>query len=320
MLRKGHSAVLATVIYVQGSAPRNPGTKMIVTDAKIYGTIGGGNFEYLIAEQSRKLIQNSEKNCLVQHYPLGPLTRQCCGGRVSMLLEKFTPEMADAVSKISHEITENQASALVSDVNRNQVFKQVTQKDIEDPILYRGDTEFSPKGSTPWETGEIIRFVEPLIEAQKPLYVFGAGHVGRAVIRLLSELPFSVTWVDMRAEEFPDSIPNNVSKTVTNNPTDFVNSAPAGSFYLVFTHSHELDFEITAAILDRGDSGYCGLIASETKRSRFMSRFSQEKKLLEPKLAKLTSPIGLPTIAGKAPEFIAVSVCAQLLMEVEKEL
>jgi len=320
ILKNGMPAVLATVIYVQGSAPRNPGAKMLITHDALFGTIGGGNFEYIIAEQGRKILQNGDKHVLVQHYPLGPLTRQCCGGRVSILLEKFTPEMLDMVSEISNKKSNSSKHSLVSIINENKVSKSTQDKNVDSPALYYGTTLIDDDVPEPWDTKDTLLFVEPLRKKRTPLFIFGAGHVGRALVPLLSNLFFDVKWIDMRASEFPDDIPLCVEKCISDQPLAFVNAAPPGSFFLIFTHSHALDFEITAQILERGDAHYCGLIASKTKRARFKSRFTKEKNISDVKQDKLTSPIGLSDIKGKEPSVIALSVCAQLLMEWEKRL
>ncbi|TNE64305.1 MAG: xanthine dehydrogenase accessory protein XdhC [Alphaproteobacteria bacterium] len=146
-----------------------------------------------------------------------------------------------------------------------------------------------------------------------PLYMFGAGHVGRAVAQALAPLDFAVTWVDGRAAEFPATVVDTVRMVVSEDPLAEVQGAPAGAFYLVFTHSHPLDYELTAAILARRDAAYCGLIGSATKRARFENRMLRERRITEDDLPKLTCPIGLATIKGKEPAVIAASVVAQLL-------
>jgi xanthine dehydrogenase accessory factor len=146
--------------------------------------------------------------------------------------------------------------------------------------------------------------------------MFGAGHVGRAVAAALAPLPFDVTWVDARADEFPEHVPLNHTKHVSEDCSGFVDAAPPGALYLVFTHSHQMDYELTAKILGRGDAVYCGLIGSKTKRARFENRLLKERVVSEEDLPKLTCPIGVPGISGKEPEVIAASVAAQLLMVV----
>ena len=152
--------------------------------------------------------------------------------------------------------------------------------------------------------------------ATKPLFhlqLYGAGHVGRAIAQLLERIPCEVQWIDEREAEFPTEPSAPHIERVCDQPVAAeVASAPPGSFYLVLTHSHDLDLEITQAILQRADFAYLGLIGSATKRARFIHRF--EARGIAPELlARITCPIGLPGIAGKTPEVIAVAVVAQLL-------
>jgi xanthine dehydrogenase accessory factor len=144
------------------------------------------------------------------------------------------------------------------------------------------------------------------------LQLHGAGHVGRAIVRLLADIDCTVTWVDARDAEFPASLPPQVDARCVDAPEAEVDTAAAGSVFLVLTHSHELDLRITEAILRRGDFGFLGLIGSATKRARFVHRF--EARGIPPEvLARLTCPIGLPGVTGKAPAELAVAVVAQLL-------
>ena len=152
--------------------------------------------------------------------------------------------------------------------------------------------------------------------ALKPLFtlqLYGAGHVGRAIVHLLQGLPCRVQWIDERDVEFP-ATPGapHIERLCVEPVQAEVRTAPAGCFYLVLTHSHALDLAISEAVLRRGDFGFLGLIGSATKRARFLHRFEQAG-LPAQALARLTCPIGLPGIAGKQPELIALAVVAQLL-------
>lgn len=145
------------------------------------------------------------------------------------------------------------------------------------------------------------------------LQLYGAGHVGRAIVDVLAALPCRVTWIDERESEFPAApSPAHVQRVCTEPVEAEVAAAPAGAFYLVLTHSHDLDLRITEAVLRRGDFGYLGLIGSATKRARFMHRF-EARGVAPAVLARLTCPIGVEGIAGKEPGVIAVAAVAQLL-------
>ncbi|MDH5538841.1 MAG: xanthine dehydrogenase accessory protein XdhC [Rhizobacter sp.] len=151
------------------------------------------------------------------------------------------------------------------------------------------------------------------------LQLYGAGHVGRAIARALAPLPVRVDWIDERDEEFPAQLdaaggvwPGHIRKLCVDAVEGEVRHAPPGAFYLVLTHQHDIDLRITEAILRRGDFGFLGLIGSHTKRQRFVHRFEQ-RGIAADRIARLTCPIGLPGIPGKAPEVIAAAVVAQLL-------
>ncbi len=145
------------------------------------------------------------------------------------------------------------------------------------------------------------------------LQLYGAGHVGRAVAGLLAGLPCQVQWVDERESEFPaDPLPPHIQRVCVEPVEAEVATAPLGAFFLVLTHSHALDLAITQAVLARGDFAFFGLIGSQTKRARFEARL-RERGFGAAALARMVCPIGLPGIAGKAPELIAIGVVAQLL-------
>lgn len=145
------------------------------------------------------------------------------------------------------------------------------------------------------------------------LQLYGAGHVGRAIVRLLEGLHCRVQWIDERDDEFPAQASAAHIERLCVEPVEAeVAAAPPGCHYLVLTHSHDLDQRITESILRRGDFGYLGLIGSATKRARFLHRFEQ-RGIPTDVLARLTCPIGVPGIGGKEPEVIAIAVVAQLL-------
>ena len=145
------------------------------------------------------------------------------------------------------------------------------------------------------------------------LQLYGAGHVGRAIVALLEGVACRVQWIDARDDEFPREPGAPHIERVCVDPVEAeVDAAPPGAFFLVLTHRHDLDFAITEAVLRRGDFGFLGLIGSKTKRARFLRRLA-DRGVAPGALARLNCPIGLPGIHGKEPEVIAISVVAQLL-------
>ena len=149
------------------------------------------------------------------------------------------------------------------------------------------------------------------------LQLFGAGHVGRAIVQALAPLNVRIDWIDEREEEFARHVsPIDGAADIRSVCADAVEAevriAPPGAFYLVLTHEHDLDLRITEAILRRGDFGFLGLIGSKTKRQRFFHRFEQ-RGIARSAIDRITCPIGIAGIDGKEPEVIAVAVAAQLL-------
>jgi xanthine dehydrogenase accessory factor len=150
------------------------------------------------------------------------------------------------------------------------------------------------------------------------LQLYGAGHVGRAIATLLATLDVELDWIDEREEEFPPLTalgapwPGHIRQVCVDAVEAEVRTASAGAFYLVLTHDHDLDRQITEAVLRRGDFGYLGLIGSKTKRKRFTRRFEQ-RGIAPALIARMTCPIGVAGIAGKQPELLAIAVVAQLL-------
>jgi xanthine dehydrogenase accessory factor len=145
------------------------------------------------------------------------------------------------------------------------------------------------------------------------LQLYGAGHVGRAIVRLLETLNCRVMWIDEREEQFPAEPNAPHIERLCVEPVDAeVAAAPPGCHYLVLTHSHDLDLALAHAILRRADFAWFGLIGSKTKRARFEHRLA-ERGISPELLARMTCPIGISGIQDKAPELIAVAVVAQLL-------
>jgi xanthine dehydrogenase accessory factor len=142
--------------------------------------------------------------------------------------------------------------------------------------------------------------------------LFGAGHVGHALVKVLGTLPCVVQWVDARDELFPDEVPANVQIEPTDLPDAIVDEAPPGAYFLVMTHDHSLDFSLAQRIMRRNDFTYFGMIGSKTKRVKFERRL-MDRGVAEERLAEMTCPIGVEGIVDKAPPSIALAVTAQLL-------
>jgi xanthine dehydrogenase accessory factor len=238
---EGTAAVLVTVLRTEGSTPREPGAKLVVTAEAISGSVGGGQLELTAIGLAREILASlaPDRGPVLRELPLGPALGQCCGGAVTLLFERLIP----------------------------------------------------PR----WRVA-----------------LFGAGHVGTALVRLLGGLACRVDWIDERSGLFPAALPAGVRAVVSDDPEGEVARLPPGADVLIMTHSHALDQRIVEAALARPDLRLVGLIGSRTKRERFLARLEHRGFSPEAR-ARLTCPIGLPGVGGKRPAEIAIAVAAQLL-------
>ncbi len=317
-------AAVVTVVRADGSTPREAGAAMVVTVEATHGTIGGGALEYeAIARARAFLAQETEPKAWRREtldLPLGPTLGQCCGGFARLLIEIFTHrEGGELTASIGANASANalMLRPLVSGVAPAMASHRKDAGDWPLPVLRAVRDMLS--GARPNEAlllrghkGAPDWFVAPLSRRTTPLYLFGAGHVGRAVARVLEGLPFDLVWIDTARARFPAAIPAFARIAVTSDPASLAAQAPPGAFHLVMTYSHPLDLAICHALLRRGDFAYLGLIGSRTKRARFVKRLA-EAGIPDSMLGRLTCPIGIPGLSGKEPPMIAVSTAADLI-------
>jgi xanthine dehydrogenase accessory factor len=311
-----HPAVVRiTVIALRGSAPREAGATMLVDTLGTVGTIGGGQLEWQATLAARELLCTRDAAPVrIADLILGPDLGQCCGGRVELWLERLTRDDLPWLLVAAR-------SVLRAHAHRGEAHRP----------SYVVVTEFSGsvashrlQRSTPGAVSLNLRraasgglTLHESLSAPRPrLWVFGAGHVGQALVRLLSELAiFDITWVDSRPELLPADLDGCVTTQSCAKPVELVDAAPAGTRYVVLTHDHGLDYELCRSILRSGDSSWLGLIGSASKAARFRSRLLRDGISRET-LSTLTCPIGIPGIASKLPASIAISIAAQLLQQV----
>ena len=294
---------MATIVETRGSAPREAGARIVVLpDASFFGTIGGGTLEWrVIADLQAALARPSPHFYASQRVALGPELGQCCGGRVDLALEVFDrsrrAEIAELAEAESHGAFRTRATQL-SDGKLHRTIEADSQV---------------PIGSARADHGLIE---EGFGDDSRLLYLFGAGHVGRALVMALAPLPFRIVWVDPRPDAFPQYVPANVRCERTQDTPTALDGAPRDSFVLVISHSHALDLAIVARALKGQHFAYVGLIGSETKRARFSSQLDRAG-LEKSDIQRLVSPIGVPGIKSKLPAAIAASVAADLLVRDE---
>ena len=308
-LLEGESAVARVVLAsVKGSAPREPGVVMLVTRTAFIGTIGGGQLEWQAIVAARALLEPGEPVARVERLVLAADLAQCCGGVVELWIERYT--RADRVFlETAHAASRGAPVMLESTLGESGLARRLIGRSGELPRLERK----AGSRAAPAQGG--VRFVERLDRKAAPLWVFGAGHVGQAMVRVFRDLPLALTWLDTRVELLPADLPGHV-RVECGDPVASALRAPPGARYLVLTHSHELDYALCRAILGRGDFAWAGLIGSKSKAARFRARLAREG-LGAGRIARLVCPIGGPGIAGKSPAAIAVAVAAQILQDLD---
>jgi len=314
----GEPVVLVTVAGLRGSAPRESGAKMIVTARETIGTIGGGNLEHQCTHIAVDMLAGEEIPVL-RRFPLGPAMGQCCGGVVDILFEPIASGLPAWLQHL-RALHGQQLPAVLVSGTQAAVKYVVTQE-----AVFAGAAAAPPPAALATARGALERceaqvgdalLFEPIVGSDFHIAVFGAGHVGSALVAALSGLDCNIRWIDSRSDIFRGAT-RNVRTVETGEPALEVAAMPPGSFYLVMTHSHPLDFEICDRILRRGDAAYCGLIGSLTKRRRFEKRFRQQG-LSPQQIGQLVCPIGVEGITGKKPAEIAISVAADVLRSYQR--
>lgn len=167
--------------------------------------------------------------------------------------------------------------------------------------------------------GSTSLLFEHFVPLRSSVYLFGAGHVGRALAPLLATLPCDVQWVDTRTQVFPKTLPSRVTALQPDEPVDIVKQATGGSYFVIMTHQHPLDFTLMEAALRREDAAYIGVIGSRSKWRRFALRL-RHRGFSEQAVASVRCPIGLQAVPGKRPAEIAVAVAAELIAHYYEDL
>lgn len=344
---EGRDCVRVTVMDVRGSAPREIGATMLVTADDLQGSIGGGRLEY---ECTRLAVSHlsgrtSASRCFDDEFgvpakpasenqgnstacrgptrlrlALGAAMGQCCGGVVDVLFEHLAAGGGGWVDEALRGFGARRPMVLVTSIGAKgeSSWSLLTADGWQGGLPGdRAATEarrlLEQGGAAAClRDGEARILLEPLADDAASLALFGAGHVGSALIDVLAGLDWRVRWIDGRRDIFPQTVPANVIPVESAEPAREVLAMPPAAAYLVMTHSHALDYEICEQVLTRNDFLYCGLIGSRSKRRRFEKRL-RGQGLSEARIERLTCPIGLPGLEGKRPAEIAVSVAAQLL-------
>ncbi len=334
-----HGRVARVVVAgVDGSAPREAGAEMLVWAEGQSGTIGGGALEWEAASRARELLEGASpgpgapspipshegrggdspatagkisagkappsplggegwdggaptpETTRIDRIPLGPQLGQCCGGAVTL------------VTEVWDRLPQVQAGLVVRRV----------QGAGEMPLgMVRMLDRARARGEAPSVTLTQGWLAEAVAVPRRQLWIWGAGHVGRALVAVMAPLPgVAITWADVAEDRFPLDRPAGVTCRWAADPGALVESAPQDAEHLILTFSHALDLDLCHRLLSHGFAR-CGLIGSGTKWARFRSRLTA---LGHPPaaIARIRCPIGNPAL-GKHPQAIAIGVAAEFL-------
>jgi xanthine dehydrogenase accessory factor len=283
------------VARVRGSAPREAGAAMLVWADGFSGTIGGGALEWEALADARRRLGRGGPDGL-RSWPLGPGLGQCCGGAVTAAFEMFDAARVGAI-----------------DAGGPVHARPLGHAEREPPGAIRAHARAARAG----EAGPLALSVDPawlserIDPARTPLWLYGAGHVGRAAVRAFADLPFAITWVDDAPARFPADC-MGAAPLMAARPAEAAALAPPGAVHMVMTYSHAMDLEICHCVLSAGGFARLGVIGSASKSARFRARL-RALGHGDGAIARLECPIGTPGLGGKAPAEIAISLAADLL-------
>jgi xanthine dehydrogenase accessory factor len=249
---------------------------MLVSPNAIYGTIGGGQLEFMAIDKAKEMLRSLQgrhvaspppprsaaridplhkgEGKVILDIPLGPEIGQCCGGRVEV------------------------AISLVDQAKREALLEAAKADDAKLPHVL----------------------------------IFGGGHVGHALAAAFALLPVRPVVVETRQDAL-DGISPAVETRLTPVPEEMVREAPPNSAFVVLTHDHALDFLIVAEVLRRGDAAYVGMIGSKTKKATFKNWFLKTAGGTDDEFARLVSPIGGDAVRDKRPAVIAALAAAEIM-------
>ncbi|MGP3699056.1 xanthine dehydrogenase accessory protein XdhC [Rhodobacter sp. NSM] len=281
----------AVVAAVEGSAPREAGAAMLVWATGTEGTIGGGALEWEAIARARALLPAGGRR--VDRMPLGPALGQCCGGSVTLVTEVWD---AAALEGLGEALVARSLDGRPMGLEVRRLLDRARREGARPPTQIRQG----------W-------LVEPLALPERAIWIWGAGHVGRALVGVLSPLPdLALTWIDVARDRFPEVLPGGPRALWTPRPEELVAHAPPHAEHLVLTFSHALDLELCHRILSRG-SARLGVIGSGTKAARFRGRL-RALGHSDGQIARMVCPIGDKSL-GKHPQAIALGVAVGLLGE-----
>jgi xanthine dehydrogenase accessory factor len=309
------AVVRVVIAQVQGSTPREPGAYMLVDSQSLTGTIGGGRLEWEAIEAAREMLQQGTRAARLMNRVLGIDLGQCCGGVVAVWLECFPRASLPQLQSLNERPITGPL-VLATATSREGVQHSLSSgsgsgsEEIAARLLRLPRHQAAP---TVLRTREgDLTFFERLDEEYPAVWLYGAGHVGHALAGMLVQLPLRLFWQDSRAGQFAQGAAEYSRTLPEAELVAAVAQAAPGTYFLVMTHDHGLDYELCRKVLLRNDMAWLGLIGSQSKGARFRSRLRRDGFSPET-IERLVCPIGVAGVKSKWPAAIAVAIAAQLM-------
>ncbi|QND67247.1 xanthine dehydrogenase accessory protein XdhC [Mesorhizobium loti] len=299
---------LVEVAGTKGSTPREKGAFMLVSQTAIFGTIGGGQLEYMAIDKARQMVGSSPS-------PLwgGSAGKAGRGGGADASAKPPPPSFANAAAQRPLTDPPHKGEGEEAHIEVDEICATLdVPLGPEIGQCCGGRVEVLIRLVDAALAAELIAAAEAE-EAHLPhVYIFGGGHVGQALASTIALLPVHGVVIETRAEAL-EGMPETIETRLTPMPEAEVRDAPAGTAFAILTHDHALDFLIVAEALKRGDTAYVGMIGSKTKRATFRNWFLKSADGREAEFARLVSPIGGDAVKDKRPQVIAALAAAEIM-------
>jgi len=340
--------VLLTIIATKGSTPCTNGDKIVFTkNENSFGSIGGGNLEFKSLAFAKEMLGQKMNTRQLVKYPLGATLGQCCGGYVKVLFESFIDDDEDLshnnswIEQVSalYKKGEDFILATIIDIDKknhsstqkciytnNNFYSSLSNKKLSN-FIEESASNLMQSAQSP----TIVEFeddsetkAQVLLEKVNssevlPVVVFGAGHISRALMPIIINLPIKLYWIDDRQEQFDQYVGDTSQINIICD--DFLTSMadlPNEIYTLVITYSHQIDFEICEKMIIQNNFSYLGMIGSSIKGRKFRDRFAQ-KNYSKDVIDKFTCPIGEKQKLLKSPTSIAITIAMDLINFIENK-
>jgi xanthine dehydrogenase accessory factor len=334
--------VVLSVVETKGSTPCRAGDKIIFTgQSPMFGSIGGGNLEFQALDHARHLLTQTTNNITNNKYPLGATLGQCCGGFVKIMFESFVGQSSNLENnnpwlKNCINLTGIESDFILTTIIESQVNDFIVGEKFVSPsnhdncnsntnklakkisdgaqVALQASNKVTMKEYMLSKNQKVGVCYEQFSSSQlQAVAIFGAGHIARALMPLLTQLPLKIYWIDDRQSQFDEYLGDiGDAKLICDDFTLAIDCLPKNTYCLVITYSHQIDFEICEKLIDRNDFCYLGVIGSKIKGKKFRDRL-RHKGWSDNLVSQLACPIGVKRTFLQSPISIAVSITSELL-------